>query len=165
MGLGTALAMALAFSQAAGGAAAPAGPGAAAFERLKGLVGEWRGRRPDGREVGVAYRLSAAGSVLVETWTLGPGRESLTLYHMDGSELLATHYCPQGNQPRLAMRRSAGRRLDFAFRDATGLLPGRAYQHDFWIEIGPEGRITRSETYRQGEESESETITYERVTA
>jgi len=161
MGLVTTLAMALALSQAAAGAAAPAG--AAAFERLKGLAGEWRGQRPDGREIGIAYRLSAGGSVLVETWTLGPGRESLTIYHMDGSDLLATHFCPQGNQPRLRLARAAGSRFDFTFLNATGLGPGQAFQHDFWIELGADGRLTRSETYVQGDESETETITYERV--
>lgn len=163
MGLLTTLAVSLALSQAAAGAAAPEGHGAAAFERLKGLVGEWRGRRPDGREVGVTYRLSAGGTVLVETWNLGPQRESLTIYHMDGSALMATHFCPQGNQPRLKLTRAAGRRFDFAFHDITGLEPGKAFQHAFWIELGADGKITRSETYLQGKEAETETITYQRV--
>jgi hypothetical protein len=82
---------------------------------------------------------------------------------MDGSDLMATHYCPQGNQPRLKMRRAAGRRFDFTFHDATGLDAGEAVQHDFWIEIGADGTITRGETYVQGDEAESETITYARV--
>lgn len=153
-------------AQASADAQPPAPPdAAAAFARLQALAGNWRGRRPDGREIGVSYRLSAGGTVLVETWALGPGRESLTLYHMDGVALVASHYCPQGNQPRLAMVRAAGNRMDFAFRDATGLDPGEAYQHDFWIEIGADGAITRSETYVEGEESVSETITYWRVGA
>lgn len=151
-------------SQAAG-EAAPAGAGATAFEQLKGLVGEWRGQRPDGREIGVTYRLSAGDSVLVETWSLGPGQEALTVYHMDGSELMATHFCPQGNQPRLRMRRAAGSRVDFTFHDATGIDPGQAVQHEFWIEIGANRTFTRSETYVQGDETESETITYGRVNA
>jgi hypothetical protein len=163
MGLLTALAMALAVSHVAAGEAAPAGAGAAAFQQLKTLVGEWRGKRPDGREIGVTYRLSALGSVLVETWHLGPQRESLTIYHMNGSDLIATHFCPQGNQPRLRMRRAAGSRFDFTFYDATGVEPGQAVQHDFWIEIGADDTITRSETYVQGDETETETITYERV--
>lgn len=141
----------------------PAAAARAAFDRLKALVGAWRGRRPDGRELGVSYRLSAAGTVLVETWALGPQRESLTLYHMDGDELIATHYCPIGNQPRLRLTRANGARFDFAFRDATDLAPGEAHQHDFWIVIDGPGAITRSETYVQGAESGSETIAFERV--
>jgi len=148
-------------SATAAGKVAPAG--AAAFEQLKALVGEWRGRRPDGGEIGVTYRLSACDSVLVETWNLGPGRESLTVYHIDGTDLMATHFCPQGNQPRLRMARAAGSRLDFTFCDATGVRPGQAVQRHFWIESGPDGTITRSETYFRGDEAESETITYERV--
>ena len=120
MGLLTTLAMALAV-------AAPAGAGAMAFQQLKGLVGEWRGQRPDGREIGVTYRLSARDSVLVETWSLGPGLESLTIYHMDGAELMATHFCPQGNQPRLRMKRAAGSRFDFTFYDATGVKSARQF--------------------------------------
>lgn len=161
MGLLAALAMTLAVVPAAAGEAAPAG--AAAFDRLKTLVGAWRGRRPDGRQIGVTYRLSAGDSVLVETWSLGPGRESLTVYHMNGSVLMATHFCPQGNQPRLRMTAATGSRFDFTFHDATGIDPGDAFQHDFWIEIGADDRMTRSETYVQGGESESETIAYERV--
>lgn len=140
-----------------------AAPAQAVFERLKGLAGAWRGQRSDGRTIGVTYRLTAGGSALVETWALGPGRESLTIYHMDGRELVATHYCPQGNQPRLRMAHASASRFDFAFQGATGLDPGEAYQHDFWIEIGAGGAITRSETYVKGDEAASEVITYARV--
>jgi hypothetical protein len=136
---------------------------AAVFDELKGLVGPWSGRRPDGREVGVTYRLSACDTVLVETWNLGAGREALTIYHMDAGKLMATHFCPQGNQPRLRMRQVGGRRFEFTFHDATGVEPGAAVQHEFWIEIDSGGTITRGETYVQGSESESETITYARA--
>ena len=155
--------MMLAMSQATSGATGREPAGGAAFEQLQGLVGEWRGPRPDGRQVGVSYRLSAMGSVLVETWDLGPDCESITVYHMDSSQLLATHFCPQGNQPRLKLWRTAGRRFDFTFHDATGVRPGQSVQREFWIEIGGDGTITRSETYVEGDRSESETITYQRI--
>jgi hypothetical protein len=140
-----------------------AGDAAAALDRLKGLVGGWRGRRPDGREVGVAYRLTAGSSALVETWDLGPGREALTVYHRDGGELVASHFCPQGNQPRLRMTKAAADRFDFAFMDATGIEPGQAVQRLFWIELGPDATLTRGETYADGDREETETITYRRV--
>jgi hypothetical protein len=134
-----------------------------AFAQLKALVGEWRGKRPDGRKIGVTYRLSAGDSALVETWDLGRDREALTIYHLDGGTLMATHFCPQGNQPRLRMRQSAGSRFDFTFHDATGILPGQGVQRAFWIEAHGDGTITRSETYFQDGEPETETITYKRV--
>ncbi|MGH8500134.1 MAG: hypothetical protein ACRERV_15215, partial [Methylococcales bacterium] len=52
-----------------------------AFKQLSGLVGDWSGKSASGREHKVNYRLSAGGSVLVETWSLSSGRESMTLYH------------------------------------------------------------------------------------
>jgi hypothetical protein len=87
----------------------------------------------------------------------------MTVYHLDGPELMATHFCPQGNQPRLKMMQSTGSRFDFAFHDATGVLPGQGVQRAFWIEIGSDGTLTRSETYVQGEKSETETISYQRL--
>jgi hypothetical protein len=136
--------------------------GATAFDKLKTLVGTWCGTTPGGRPVGVTYRLSAGGSALVETWDLGPQREALTIYHLDGAELMATHFCPHGNQPRLKMTRAVGQKLDFSFHDATGLLPGQGVQQAFWIEVGAD-RFTRSETYLQDGRSETETIAYERL--
>src|SRR5262245_5708255 len=76
----------------------------AVFEQRKTLVGEWQGATAEGRQLSVSYRLTAGGTVLVETWTLGPGRESMTLYHLDRDDLVATHYCPIGNQPSLRLK-------------------------------------------------------------
>ena len=163
MGCFAVLALVMALTQDVGGGGTPDGSGAAAFGQLKSLVGEWRGTRPDGREIVVNYRLSAGGTVLVETWNLGPQRESLTIYHLHGSDLLATHFCPQGNQPRLRMTRPESSRFHFTFYNATGVEPGQAVQNEFWIEIGAGSRMTRSETYVQGDQAETETITYQRL--
>ena len=149
-------------SAGAGGETPEEPSGEAAFEQLKGLVGEWHGQGGDGRQIGVTYRLSANGTVLIETWDLGPARESITIYHLDGYQLLASHFCPQGNQPRLKMCRASGSRFDFTFHDATGVRPGQGVQSAFWIEIRADGTITRSETYVQDDLTESETITYQR---
>ncbi|MDQ3118235.1 MAG: hypothetical protein M3Q89_01485 [Verrucomicrobiota bacterium] len=69
------------------------------FEELKKLCGEWKGTTAEGgAEKG---RLVAGDTVLLEAWVLSSGREALTVYHRDGDDLIATHYCPRGNQPRL----------------------------------------------------------------
>jgi hypothetical protein len=85
---------------------------------------------------------------------------------MDGEELLATHYCPLGNQPRLQFKRNEPETsvLSFTFRDATNLPdPARAHQHSFWIRILSDASFERSETYVENGEGGSETITYTRV--
>ena len=139
--------------------------GALAFERLKdSLPGRWHGARPDGRPVGVEYRVSASGSALVETWALGKDVEALTIYHLDGDSLAAAHFCPLGNQPRLRLAGVSGDRFDFAFRDGTGLGPGTMHQRRFWIALGGDGEeFEREEFYGDGLREESERISYRRV--
>jgi hypothetical protein len=137
-----------------------------AFHSLKALVGDWQGRTEAGRTFLVNYRLIANDTVLVESWTMSPTRTSMTVYHMDGDALIATHYCPQGNQPRLQYRPDlSGQRLHFTFRDATNLQdPNAAHQHAFWIEIGPGvSAFTRDETYMENGEAGSETASYTRI--
>src|SRR5439155_11501599 len=130
-------------------AAGPSSSAATTFEKLSTLVGQWEGKTTSGRSQHVSYRLTAAGSALVETWTLGPDRESLTLYHLDGDRLLADHYCPQGNQPRLQLTSSAEPgAFAFEFREGANLdVKGKAHQQAFWIKIDNSGSFTRSETY------------------
>jgi hypothetical protein len=139
----------------------------AAFTRLQELVGEWEGTTEAGRRLLVQYRLVAKGSVLVESWTLGPGRESLTLYHLDGDRLLATHYCPLGNQPRLALDTTASADpglLVFTYVSATNLPdPAAAHQHRFEVRLSGPDRFWRNETYIEGTSEGSEAITYTRV--
>lgn len=123
--------------------------GSEVFAQLGALVGTWSGHAANARSQTVAYRFSAAGSVLVETWTLGSGRESMTLYALDGDRLLATHYCPQGNQPRLEYVGSDARgRWQFRFVDGTNLhVAGRSHQQAFWLKFDGADAFERGETY------------------
>jgi hypothetical protein len=119
-----------------------------AFERLSTLVGRWQANVGE-RMISVDIRLSAAGSALVETWTLSSSRESLTIYTRDGDRLLATHYCPQGNQPRLRFEGAdAEGRYRFAFVDGGNLQdPQRQHQHALWTRFDDANQFTRSEIY------------------
>lgn len=121
----------------------------AIFQKLCGLVGQWR---DTDSSTEVDYRLSANGSVLVETWRW-PERniEALTLYHMDDAQLMATHYCPAGNQPRLLLDASADRSvITFKFHSATNLPdPDVDHNIEFWFKIDSPESFTRSETYTE----------------
>ena len=137
---------------------------ARAFNLLSSaLPGDWSGTRPNGAIVEVSYRLAAKRSVLAESWTLGPAVDALTLYHLDGERLIASHFCPLGNQPRLQMIGMTEHRFDFAFFDATGLDEGAAHQHSFWIDIISTDRFERSESYGADCVSEIEQIAYARI--
>lgn len=120
----------------------------AAFARLGQLAGDWEGQFANGRRHTVNYRLSAGDTVLVETWALAPGRESITVYYVDGNELLATHYCPQGTQPRLRLIDDADGKLRFELLDGGNLrLPGKSHQQAFQLEFPGGNLYRRSETY------------------
>ncbi|MGH7152138.1 MAG: hypothetical protein ACREIU_15640, partial [Planctomycetota bacterium] len=68
----------------------------APLERIKALAGEWVQVGEDGKpttEVISSYRVTAAGSAVVETLFPGSDDEMVTVYHMDGESLMLTHYC------------------------------------------------------------------------
>jgi hypothetical protein len=123
------------------------GGAAAAFTAMKSLVGTWRNSdRPDS-PLRLRFSLTAGGTVLVEEWRRGTEPHSLTLYHRDGDTLLATHYCPQGNQPRLTLA-SGGTKLRFRYHDATDLGPAESHLHDLAFDLTDPAHPVRSETYR-----------------
>jgi hypothetical protein len=137
---------------------------AEAFERLGSLVGSWTGVFANGRSHEVSYRLIAGGTVLMESWQLAPGREALTLYHLDGDALIATHYCPAGNQPTLRWTPTPGAHYVFEYVSATNLAAeSENHQHRFELRLlGPDS-FWRSETYLENGHEDSEAVTYTRV--
>lgn len=116
---------------APGLAADPAFDARAAFAQLKGLAGTWTseaGAPGHGHgERAVIYRVSAAGSAVVETQFPDTDHEMISVYHLDGDSLLMTHYCAAGNQPRLKLDLAASKPGDlvFAFDGGTNLDPAK----------------------------------------
>lgn len=139
-------------------------PAGAAFFRLKTMVGTWRRKDDPASPLRIRYYLTARDTVLVEEWSARGKPHSLTLYHRDGSTLLATHYCPQGNQPRLALSGN-GPVIRFAFRDATDLDPKReSHQHALSFDLADPANPVRGETYRSaGGDDESDRMVLERL--
>ena len=149
----------------AAGQAAPApAPATATFDQLKQLVGVWRNADKPDSALRIRFSLTAGGTVLVESWERAGDPHSLTLYHRDGAALLATHYCPQGNQPRMALVDGGGGAIHFAFRDVTDLDPGESHQHDLWLDLSDPARPVRSEVYlANGKAGPREQLRLERV--
>ena len=110
--LGMALALALL-------AAASAGVTPPAWNRMKSLVGAWKGTT-EGKPVAVTYALVSNGTALMETLEGDHDTRMITMYAPDGASLLATHYCAAGNQPRMRATGSPdGRSLAFEFVDVS----------------------------------------------
>jgi hypothetical protein len=131
-----------------------AAPSAAAdphadFEALKTLVGTWQPADKPDSPMRVQFELTAGDTVLTETWR-SPTHRSMTVYHLDGDTLLATHYCPQGNQPRLALTgRDADGALRFEFRDGSNVeVPGK--HHEAVLTLKHRGDLlVRGEAYAE----------------
>ncbi len=121
------------------------------FMSLKHLVGDWSGIDEDGHLARVNYRLTANQSALVEDWTFYNDAEALTIYHMDKETLMATHYCPIGNQPRLDLNaRRADGTLFFECVSATHLESfDHPHEHAFNLKIHADGTLYREETYME----------------
>jgi hypothetical protein len=105
----------------AASAAEPATDHKAAFERLKTLVGAWQGHHttPDGPAMQVEYRLTGNGTALMERLFAGSPHEMLSVYHLESGELVLTHYCAMGNQPRMKLV-AGGKEGDMRFDFAGG---------------------------------------------
>ncbi|HSX59822.1 MAG TPA: hypothetical protein VLF18_06455 [Tahibacter sp.] len=119
-----------------------------AFEQLKGLAGDWRSEK-QGNATVVNYAVIANGTTVVENWTMSPTLRSMTVYTLDGDRLIATHYCPQGNAPRLQwMRTDADGTHRFEFVDGANLQdPSGSHEHAFRMRIDASGTLRRSEVY------------------
>ena len=109
-------------------AASPAKPpttAGAAFDKLKSLVGEWEGiLNEEGQQIPAttSFRLVSDGSALMSVLGAGTPHEMVTMFHLDNSDLLATHYCAAHNQPRFRLAPSPEQNVvTFDFKDATNL--------------------------------------------
>ena len=140
---------------------APANPG---FEKLKSLIGEWKGKMKEEGEVRTTYKLVAADSAIEETLSHG---NMVTMYHTDGSGLMLTHYCAVHNQPRMraAPFKDRDDSLKFSFVDATNMADANAqHMHNVAFAFGDKDHFTQEWTlYQDGKEAQKVVINFERV--
>ena len=101
----------------------------AGLEKLKKLAGTWVEADKDGKptdKVVSVIKVTAAGSAVQETLFPGQAMEMVSLYHLDKGDLVMTHYCALGNQPRMkADPKSPANQLKFLFAGGTNLDPAK----------------------------------------
>lgn len=161
-------------ARAAANAAAPAAGKAAAgggveasFERIKELEGDWVMAGGDG-SAAVTYRVTAAGSAVVETLFPGTAHEMVTVYHRDGHGLMMTHYCAEGNQPRMKSSPATGaNEIHFKFAGASNLKsPKDLHMHEMMIRFVDADHIHHEWTsYKDGKAEESAKFDFARKTS
>lgn len=147
---------------------APASDAGASWDRLKSLVGTWQraeASTPASKAFRIRYRLISADTALVEEFGDPAKQPTQTVFHLDGDRLLATHYCAQGNQPRLRLRAGpASDVLVFEFLDATNL---RSAADSHLVRLTFRWRdpdhLVREEVYAENGRQEVGTLLLERL--
>jgi hypothetical protein len=95
------------------------------LEKMKKLAGTWVELDKDGKptkNVISVFKVTSGGS----------DHEMVTIYHMDGKDLVLTHYCIFQNQPRLkADPKSPDNKLVFKFAGGANIDPAKdQHMHD-----------------------------------
>ena len=163
MGSATTLLLLLASPVRATGAARPE----TTWARLVTLVGTWQ--RTDASTAAqkafrIRYRSISADTALVEEFGDPAKQLTQTVFHADGTRLLATHYCAQGNQPRLQLRAESPDTLVFEFLDATNLRsPSDSHLVRLTLRWKDADHLVREEVYASGGREEVGTLLLERA--
>jgi hypothetical protein len=114
-------------------------PASQGLDRLKALQGDWidvDGTLGLKGKVAVTYRVTGAGHTVVETFPTGTANEMVTVYHLDGTNLVLTHYCTSNTQPRMVSTGLQGNVLNFEFAGGTNIDPAKtSHMHTAMIEF------------------------------
>jgi hypothetical protein len=99
------------------------------LDAVKTLQGEWLMTDDKGvTSTAAVFSVTSNGSAVREIMFPGTPHEMTNMYHMDGSNLLVTHYCAMGNQPRMRAAAVDGASIAFAPDSVTNLKkPDESY--------------------------------------
>ena len=143
--------------------------GSKAFERMKQLAGNWEGSMKMGQEVmkmKSSYKLTSAGSVLIETTHEGATHEMVSVYHDNkDKKLVMTHYCAEHNQPKLVLAKMDGNKLTMDLSSDSDIDVAREMHiHSIAIEFEGDDKMTQQWTsYADGKEGMVVTMAFNRV--
>ena len=102
-------------------------PENANLAKMTKLVGTWVAADENGKptdQVVSVIKLTAGGSTVHETLFPGQDHEMVSIYTADGPDLVMTHYCMLGNQPRMkADPKSPANQIRFNFDGGTNFDP------------------------------------------
>ncbi len=151
----------------AAGQLTPPYAGSPEFERMKTLVGTWKGTHDMGQgpmEMTVEYRLVAGGSSLEERFFAGTPMEMVTMYHDRQGKLALTHYCMLHNQPGMLLKSSDAKTLSFDFDKTCGVNKNSIHMHSLVIAFQDPDHITQDwKLYENRKPKESHPFALKRV--
>jgi len=93
----------------------------ALFSAVSALAGEWHTTADEEFPGTSTFEVTSGNTVVRETMLPGTELEMTNMYALDGNDLVMTHYCAGGNQPRMRATTLDGDRLAFHFEDVGDL--------------------------------------------
>src|SRR6266481_5809281 len=124
----------------------PPTPTNSGLERMKKLAGTWLAADKVGQptdQVVSIIKVTAGGSAVHETLFPGQPHEMVSIYTVDGPDLVMTHYCVLGNQPRMkADPKSPANQICFQFAGGSNLNPQKdKHMHAATLTIADDSHI------------------------
>lgn len=95
-----------------------------AFNQIKSLAGQWQGKMGKGEKsktFKVNYKITSAGSSVVETIFPGAPMEMITVYTEVKGKIRMTHYCAMQNQPTLQLQSYSKNKFEFNFINGSNM--------------------------------------------
>jgi hypothetical protein len=144
--------------------------GSAEFEKMKSLVGTWKGNADMGqgsKDFTVEYRLISGGSALEERIFAGTPEEMVTMYYDRNGKLALTHYCMLANQPGMALASSDLKTMKFNFDPTCGVNSKKdMHMHSLALTFeSPDTIVQNWQLFKDGKAQETHPFTLKRVRA
>jgi hypothetical protein len=145
----------------------PVYDGSKAFQQMKQLAGGWVGTVDIGKgpqTIKTSYRITSAGSALVETTFEGTPNEMITIYHDDKNRRLRmTHYCGLNNQPIMVLKSSTENMLEFELdEDAPIDAANEPHMHALSFTFAGQEMKQHWTQFAKGEKKKVVIISYKR---
>ena len=146
----------------------PTYEGSPTFQQMKQLAGNWEGTVDMGKgpeKIKASFRVTSAGSTLVETIFEGTPNEMVTIYHDDKNRKLSLiHYCGLNNRPKMVLIDSSENTLEFDLAGNAPIDSHEPHMHALTFTFAGRDRMEQHWTqFAEGKKLKVVMISYKRV--
>jgi hypothetical protein len=122
------------------------GSAQARLAMLKTMAGTWTGKARHGSgepmDATVIWSVTGGGTAVTERLFPGTAHEMMTVYTVDGDDLVLTHYCAAGNQPSMKARAGGDpRTIAFDFTRGANMKPTDQHMHSAVLTFAGDDRF------------------------
>jgi len=107
----------------------------------------------------VVYEVVSGGNTVMERMFPGSDNEMISMYYLEGDDLVMVHYCESGNQPKMELTSSQGGVLTFDFIGGSNLDPAKdSHIHGARIRLAEDGSLQETWIGWDGGEKQGEMV-------